>query len=755
MSVAHDATTRWPTTDVTGVDATTGTRSFTHTPSGTPAGVVVVVWHQATTAPCSGVTYGGVAMNLIQDATDTSESMRVQVYELTNQAIPTGAQTVALSGCTGNNKFATCTTLTASTAQTVTVGSNKKDTTTSSNPTLTVVTSQESVLVGGIATGHSDATALTAGSGYTTLATVDTGGQGGRFQRRTSAVAAGSITFNWTVALSEDHCIAAVAIGEKGQVQLPFITSVTQLYTPTLQGKLSIPFIASATVLYTPTLQGRLEVPFIASATVLYTPTLQTAGVNVPFIPSATVLHSPTLVNLTEPEGIGPGNGGEQWLLRLAANGDSETATLASNIGVSTGGSVSLTGDSGLPVAGTFLLQIDDEVIAVRKTGSGTYGIARRGLSNTTPAAHFIGASAVWDDSYLMAIEASIGMTAETEVSSETLLGWLVVFDSSQAYIGSDRYPMHVTELVGVFPAGDGVVGSLLDGSQPSAVHTPTGLSDDAPAALTVPARLESDITAGDVAVVRYTNPDASVMTLGPRAVNVQGWYGFGRRDASNNDVTLTDPNGTVVDGTAHDEFFETSFVTVTLPGDDRTYTYGPPRYSNEGWPIAALSVRHGTRRVPLWTSETWHNFDYVYTGFHADAVYVQVLVNRNGFHAPPLGEVALPHPDDIDGPDATWDATTGYYTSTSWYVGIFDTIFALGPSLNPPPGVPPTPTDSPITIVPGVPPGFPPGDPEPPAPDWEGGSGGDISPPVGQGVHLHTDLGETGAFLNPTISLA
>lgn len=458
----------------------------------------------------------------------------------------------------------------------------------------------------------------------------------------------------------------------------------------------------------------------------------------------------------SEIEGVGPGNGGEQWLLQLNSNGDSETATLTAGLGTGAGSALHLSGDSGLPTSGTFPLRIDDEVITVRKTGAGTYGVSRRGLSNTVPAAHSAGATATWDDTYLMAVEAAFGMFEVVDIEGDNVGGWLIVFDASQAYIGTARYPMHVAELVGVFPPGDGTTGSRLDGAQPSAVHTPTGLSNDAPSALTVPARLDEDILAGDVAVCRYTNPEASIMVLGPRAVAIQGWYGFGRRDASNTDVTLTDPEGTVVDGTIHDEFFEQEFITVTLPGDDRTFTYGSPRYSNKGWPIAALSIRQGKRRVPLWTSPTWHDFNYVYTGFHADATFVQVLVNRNGFHAPPLAEVALPHPDDIDGPDATWDSTEGYYTSTSWYVAIAEAdVIAIGPTLNGPP-IPPTPVNPPIPVVPGNPPGGGSGGPvEPPADDWEGGSGGDIDPPIGAGVHLHTDLGETGAFVNPPISLA
>ncbi len=457
-------------------------------------------------------------------------------------------------------------------------------------------------------------------------------------------------------------------------------------------------------------------------------------------------------------EGIGAGNGGEQFRLQLAPNGSSETATLTADLGAGTGGTLALTGDSGLPATGTFLLTIDDEVIAVHKTGAGSYGVARRGLSNTTPAPHLSGADAVWDDTYLMAVAALVGMLAVIDDLIGGVAGphygWLVVASAAQAYLpDSARYPLDVAEVVGVFPPGTGAAGGTrLDGAQDSAVHTPQAESDDCPSGLTVPAKLDTDIEAGDVTLCRFTNPTAEILTLGPRAAVLQGVYGFGRRDDDNNDVTNSDPDGHVVDGTTHGEFFEQAFVTATLPGDDRTFTYGPPRFSNKGWPIAALGIRHGRRRVPLWTSPTWHNFNYIYTGFHADAVFVQFLINRNGIVYGPFPEVDLPHPDDIDGPDATWDATAGYYTSTSWYVGIFGgALIALGPALNVPSGGAST-TPQFIPTVTGTVGGTGGGTASPDEDLPEGGSGGDIGPPVGVGVHLHTDLGEL-PLSNPHLS--
>src|SRR5678816_3678163 len=129
MSVAHDANTRFPAT-LGAVDATSGSRTFTHTPSGTPKGVVVVIWAQTTSAPATGVNYGSQAMTLRADGVDTSEAGRVQVWMLSDVAITAGAQTVELVGTPGANKVAYCFTVTAVTALTTYAGGNNKDTTT-------------------------------------------------------------------------------------------------------------------------------------------------------------------------------------------------------------------------------------------------------------------------------------------------------------------------------------------------------------------------------------------------------------------------------------------------------------------------------------------------------------------------------------------------------------------------------------------------------------------------------------------------
>src|SRR5690349_13300761 len=79
--------------------------------------------------------------------------------------------------------------------------------------------------------------------------------------------------------------------------------------------------------------------------------------------------------------GSGPGNGGEAFAVRLAANGTALTATLAAGIGA-TDTVLTLTGDSGFPSAAPFVVTIDGEVLYLVQISPGLYRVRGRGLSN-------------------------------------------------------------------------------------------------------------------------------------------------------------------------------------------------------------------------------------------------------------------------------------------------------------------------------------------------------------------------------------
>ncbi len=583
---------------------------------------------------------------------------------------------------------------------------------------------------------------------------------------QTSAVF-GAPPFGWAY-------FAGGAGGAETIVAPSFIASVTVVYTPVLPPPVFPAFIASVTAVYTPTLTpAEVFAPFIASVTTVFAPSIP-AQVTPPFISSHTVVYP--IFSLFDPNKTygGPGNGGEAFMVELNANGVTTTATLAADIGVGMG-TMTMTGDSGLPTVFGFVVTIDSEQIYVFPRGGGSYSIHGRGLGNTTIATHIAGATVSWGDAYQQAILASANIDASftadiTGSGSTSYPGWLICFDSSQAYLSGDRYPMHVTSVLGVFDAGAGIGGTnRTDQAQPNAISTPTGVSDDCPAALSNPSLITSDISTGDVAVVEYTNPESSPLDLGPRAVTLQSWFGLKRVDLTDNDVTFTDPNGIVIDttgtydtftGSVNGEWFEPDsigvspttglptpnnvpFTSVTLPGSDRKFTHGSGGggYNEKGWPICCLAVRQGNKRVPFWQSWDWHNFTYVYTGFGTDATYAQILVNRNGIIFGSVPVVDLPGSQDIPGPEAVWDDKE-YYFGASWYVAIFSTPYlVIGPPIGGT-GIPVSPGAS--GYVPGV--GFPThGSPDiavPSPPSVEGGSGGGIGqPPVG--LHIWATSGK------------
>ncbi len=590
-------------------------------------------------------------------------------------------------------------------------------------------------------------------------------------QARVSQVAIEALTTN--PSLGNRTSQVAVEILLLDQTFPPFISSVTAVHAPALVGQEAAPFIASVTVVYAPTLAGSgVNVPFIASVTVVYAPSI---AIQVPFISNSTVVYP--IMSVFDPNKTfgGPGNGGEAFMVELNANGVTTTATLAADIGVGMG-TMTLTGDSGLPDSVGFVVAIDSEQIYVFPRGGGSYAIHGRGVGNTTVVGHTAGATVSWGDTYQQAILSTVNIdgsfTADITGSGSTVYpGWLICFDSSQAYLSGDRYPMHVTSVLGVFAAGAGTSGTNhTDGAQPNAISTPTGTSDDCPASLSNPSRISSNITAGDVAVVEYTNPESVALDLGPRSVALQSWFGLKRVDLTDNDVTFTDPNGIVVDttgtydtftGSVNGEWFEPNsigiapitglptpnpvpYTSVTLPGTDRKFTFGSGGggYDEKGWPMACLAVRQGNKRVPFWQSWDWHNYSYVYTGFGTDATYAQILINRNGIIFGSVPEVELPGPQDIDGPDAVWDDKE-YYFGASWYVVIFaGPYLVVGPVIGGTGGV--VIPDSPSGFTPGV--EFPsPGSPSisvPSQPTVEGGSGGGIGqPPIG--LHIWATSGK------------
>lgn len=207
MAVAHDALSRSSTS------FDNNTVSWTHTPTGTPRGAVVLVAMEGGAADeIAGVTYGGVAMTRVRrEVRSTAEAGQVWVYFL-GAGLPTGAQTVTVttSPATGADDFAAhCATVTAA-ADTVVNAQAGTTSAAAANPSLAITPTAAVVIYYVLWSGLTTAVATVQAGGTHNF------GQGfgaDSMMSSRKAAAAGATTMGYTAG-SDVHAHAAVAVAE-------------------------------------------------------------------------------------------------------------------------------------------------------------------------------------------------------------------------------------------------------------------------------------------------------------------------------------------------------------------------------------------------------------------------------------------------------------------------------------------------------------------------------------------------------------
>ena len=108
MTIAHDATS------IKSPGSTTTFRgSWTHTPVGVPKGVFVLIGYNDIPDRITGVTYGGLALTRVAQQQQGSGSQSVSTLYWRGTGLPTGAQTVVVSGSSDNIGASVCMTCTA------------------------------------------------------------------------------------------------------------------------------------------------------------------------------------------------------------------------------------------------------------------------------------------------------------------------------------------------------------------------------------------------------------------------------------------------------------------------------------------------------------------------------------------------------------------------------------------------------------------------------------------------------------------
>jgi len=213
MAVAHDASSMYPTG--TGTTASVGSFSWTHTPVGTPKGVIV--FEVSTVAVWSAVTYGGVSLTAVPggSAVDTSTEPGAVVAWFLGSGIPTGAQTIEVTRTNnGTASYAYAATVTAGadtgTAGVVLLQANQvyaEQSVDDGSP------GADSVRYATCYSGLPDPPP--AGANSTSIESKDTVANGSRFVRETTA-GQGARSVGCTHATSDDVAAVHLAIIETG-----------------------------------------------------------------------------------------------------------------------------------------------------------------------------------------------------------------------------------------------------------------------------------------------------------------------------------------------------------------------------------------------------------------------------------------------------------------------------------------------------------------------------------------------------------
>ena len=209
MTVAFDAASA-------SASVTTDPFSWTHTPAGTPKGVIVWVVGVAVGDQIASVTYGALTLTQATGSpvlTGAGESINCHAfYGLAS--IPTGAQTVTVDKTTGTNPYVgMCITVTAVADTQIDDTDATINSTAVADPSVTLSTGGLTCLAAiGFGSGQDAVTGITPLSGWTSRAEVDFGSLTcGCYTYDT--IASSDVTAGWTQT-SEDAAAIAFLISD-------------------------------------------------------------------------------------------------------------------------------------------------------------------------------------------------------------------------------------------------------------------------------------------------------------------------------------------------------------------------------------------------------------------------------------------------------------------------------------------------------------------------------------------------------------
>jgi hypothetical protein len=205
----------------------TGTLSWTHTPVGTPKGIRVDIVENGGTNGVTGVTYGGVALELVAANAKTSGEAGTVVTYFLGRNIPTGARTVSVTVSDAVAKRAGAITLTAL-ADTAWIACEQSIGSDSlANPSATINLLGKTCFVS--LAGHSGqnaVTGITPSTGWTSRLEHDFGNQTAAWYTY-NTIATSNVACGWTQT-ADDAVMVALAITEAPLVSDTNAVGVTE-----------------------------------------------------------------------------------------------------------------------------------------------------------------------------------------------------------------------------------------------------------------------------------------------------------------------------------------------------------------------------------------------------------------------------------------------------------------------------------------------------------------------------------------------
>lgn len=192
-----------------------GSQSWTHTPVGTPRGVWVYCGQVSQTDEITSITYGGVSMTESAGSPNllTSGELGASYSYFLGTSIPSGAQTVAMTGTTGAVKQCFAVSITASADTEIVDVDGTINSASVTNPSVTLsLSGRTSFAAIGFYSGGDAVTNITELAGWTNRFEGDAGNEVfGLYSYDT--IGSADVAAGWTQT-TEDAAAVAIAISE-------------------------------------------------------------------------------------------------------------------------------------------------------------------------------------------------------------------------------------------------------------------------------------------------------------------------------------------------------------------------------------------------------------------------------------------------------------------------------------------------------------------------------------------------------------